>query len=253
MSGGMHPQNMREPDPAGGLPSIAQTLDRGADGSYPHVVQASHILRSSFGGYGESVGTPSGHDVAESNDPFDINPYAHRADEIGPSHHIPGLGLLDDLLQPPGWKEGDEPIDPRKARFLFNEQRSKAKNTFKAGVEETKHLTAEEQEKRSNERKKQWDVQFKLDQLLLTERIYVHDLYQERKNKKLRQGHLNKSMPTKMLLPIEPQPVNTMTSVPARLQSMYSKSASSSPDVVNAGFPQNGMDGADRGLPGILP
>ena len=248
----MHSQNIREPVPAGGLPSIAHTLDRGTDGSYPHGVQASPNLPSRFGEYGEPLGAPDGYDATKSNDPFDINPYAHRADEIGPSHHIAGVGLLDDLLQPPGWKEGDEPIEPRKVRVLFNEQRLKAKNALKASIEETKHLPAEDQEKRSAVRDKQWNVQFKLDQLLLTERVYVYDVYQERKNKKLHQGGLEKARVTKMLLPLEPQPVIAMTSVPARLQSTYAKSTSSSPDVVNAGLSQNGMHGADRGLPSML-
>lgn len=262
-SEGMYSQSLREPPVAGSLPPIAQAINDQLDNNYSqglagyprgqrtnYAVQAPQNGHHRANGYGEPAKAQQDYGDFENNDPVDINPYAHRADNIGPSHHIPGVGLLDDVLQPPGWKEGDEPINARAARLLFNEARQQAKNKLKASVDETKHLPAEQQEKRNAERDKQWDAHFKLDELLLAERINVYDMYQERRRVKLHQGNSKKASPTRMLPSIQPQPFNAMTSVPARLQSMYPKSASSSPDLTSAGLPQNGSYGADRGLPG---
>ena len=263
-SEGMYSQSVREPPVPGPLPSIAHVLNDQHDNNYSqgsagypegqrmnYAVQAPQNGHHHVTGYGEPVKAQQYHGDVENNDPVDINPYAHRADEIGPGHHIPGVGLLDDVLQPPGWKEGNEPINPRAARLLFNEARQQAKNMFKASIDETKHLPAEQQETRKAERDKQWDAQFKLDELLLAERINVYDMFQERRRVKLRQGNLKKASPTRTLPAIRPQPLNAMTSVPARLQSMYPKSTSSSPDLTSAGLPQNGSYSADRGLPGM--
>ena len=251
----MHAQNVCEPIPADSLPSIVQTLDHGTHGSYTQD-SAQRLTGHSGSQAFQAYTTLQPHLVesngkADNNDPFDINPYVHRADEIGASHHLPGVGLLDDLLQPPGWKEGDEPIDPHEAKLLFDEERAKAKKMLKANIDEIKHLPAEDQEKRSAERDKQWNLKFRLDQLLLAERIHVYEVYQERKNKKLR-GNVNKAMRTILPPAVEPQPVNAMGSVPTRLQPMYTRSDSSSPNVANAGFPRNGLYGANRGLPGML-
>ena len=261
--GAMYSQSVREPLPAGSLPSIAQTLSDGHDHDYSqdltrysqkllksYAVQVPQNVRFHINGNDQPM-EPQGYGDAESYDPVDINPYAHRADEIGPTHHIPGVGHLGDLLQPPDWREGDEPIDPRTARLFFNEGRLKAKETLKASIDETKNLPAEQQEMRNAERDRQWDTQFRLDQLLLTERIYIYDAYQERKRIKLSRGNLKRASPTRVLPPIQPQPVNKLTSVPARLQSIYSQSTLSSPDLASAGPPQNGLHGVDRGLLGM--
>ncbi len=260
----MNHQGVREPFPAGPLPSITQALNGDLGHGYPqgfaqypqnqntnYPIQALQSPQSRLNGYGEPVEARQGYADAEINDPVDINPYSHRADEIGPSHHIPGIGHLGDCLEPPGWKEGEEPINPRAARLLFNEARLQAKKILKASIDETKHLPADQQEQRSTERDLMWDVQFRLDQLLLTERMNIYDMYQERKRTKLHQGTLKRTCPTRVLPPIQPQPMHAMTSVPARLQSMYSKSASTSPDLACVGPPQNGNYGADRGLQGM--
>lgn len=260
----MYPQNVREPFPGGTLPSITQALNGTLDNSYPqefsqysqnqytkYAVQASQSPQFRLNGYGGPMEAQQGHADAEINDPVDINPYAHRADEIGPSHHIPGVVHLGDCLEPPGWKECDEPINPRAARLLFSEARLEAKKALKASIDETKNLPAEQQEKRNAERDQKWDVQFRLDQLLLTERMSVYDMYQERKRKKLHQENMKGASPTRMLPPVQPQPINAITSVPARLQSMYSKSTSTSPDLTCIAPPQNGVYGADGGLQGM--
>ncbi len=260
----MYPQSVREPFPGGTLPPITQALNGALDNSYPqdfgqysqnqytnYAVQASQSPQPRLNGYEGLVEARQGCGDAEVNDPVDINPYAHRADEIGPSHHIPGVVHLGDSLEPPGWKEGDEPINPRAARLLFSEARLQAKKALKASIDETKNLPVEQQDKRNAERDQKWDVQFRLDQLLLTERMNVYDMYQERKRKKLQNGILKGASPTRVLPPIQPQPINAMTSVPARLQSMYFKSTSTSPDMTCIASPQSGGYGANAGLQGM--
>lgn len=116
-----------------------------------------------------------------SKEPVDLNPYVHRADEIGPTHRIPGLGHLGNMLVPPGWKKGDEPITPKEAQELYNEARGKAQDALEKMKEDIDKLPKEEQEKRSEERDKEWSKQFKKDDLILRERIKIYDDYHERK------------------------------------------------------------------------
>lgn len=119
-----------------------------------------------------------------SKEPNDLNPYVHRADEIGPTHRIPGLGHLGNLLVPPGWKEGDEPIKPQEAQELYNEARKEAHDALENMKEDIDMLPKEEQEKRSEERDKEWSKQFKKDDLIFRERIKIYDDYHERTHKR---------------------------------------------------------------------
>lgn len=109
------------------------------------------------------------------------NPYAERADEIGPSHDIPGIWHLDGLLTPPGWKEGDEPIDPQAAQRLFQAARVQAKNSLMTDFGETQHLGPEEQVKRKADLSLQWNSSYRLDRTLYEERVNVYQNYQKRK------------------------------------------------------------------------
>ena len=246
------------------LPPITQVINRDRDQSYspglagysqsPYANFPVQVPQNSLAGldmHGDPIRSPHCYDDTEVNDPIDANPYAHRADQIGLSHHIPGVGLLDDILAPPGWKEGDEPIDQREARILFNSSRSEARGALDASVGEARNLPAEQQEIRNVARDKQWDAQFKLDQLLLKERVSIYDMYQERQYLKLNQAGVKKPSPTRMLPTIHPQPINAMASVPPRLQTMYPSSVASSPDSAGIGLPQSGVYGISRSLPGI--
>ncbi len=123
-----------------------------------------------------------------SKEPIDLNPYVRRADEIGPTHRISGLGHLGNMLVPRGWKEGDEPITPKEAHELYNEARGKAQDALEKMKEDIDKLPKEEQEKRSEERDKEWSKQFKKDDLILRERIKIYDDYHERRH--MRNQHL---------------------------------------------------------------
>ena len=263
-SGAMYPQSRRESVTKENLPSLTQAIIGDRDSGYSsslagfplsqhtnHAVQAPQDLGAGLNGFGDPTKVPQNYDDDETNDPIDANPYAHRADEIGPSHHIPGVGLLDDILAPSGWKEGDEPIDQHAARSLFNESRRQAREILEASLDETKNIPAEQQETRNAARDKQWEAQFKLDQLLLKERVSVYNTYQERKRSKLHQGDVKRAIPTRMLPTIHPQPINAMASVPARLQAMYPSSMASSPDLVGTGLPPTGIYGTNRGSQGM--
>lgn len=185
-----------------------------------------------------------------SQDPIDANPYAHRADEIGPSHHIKGIGHLGDLLQPPGWSKGHEPIDPRKARMLFGEARLEAKKTLKQNMDKIRILPAEEQEKQSLERDRKWDSEFRLSQLLLVERIKVYDMYQARKRAAMETESLQKPDLPRMPTHLPPLPLNSPVPVSnsARLYPGYS----SSPGLYASSAVHNGGPYFDRGQPGML-
>ena len=115
-----------------------------------------------------------------SNDPRDTNPYAYRADELGPSHGIPGLALLSDVLAPPGWKLGDAPIQPHVAEELYNISRRVAKETFTSSCPDTSELPEDERERLNTAQSKKWAADFKLDKLLLEERVKIYREYVQR-------------------------------------------------------------------------
>lgn len=130
------------------------------------------------------------------------NSYLRRADEIGPSHRIPGIGYLGGHLIPPGWKEGDAPIRPETANELFQLARQQANDQLSTNVDVNQNLTPNEMEKFNAEQERIWKVRYHLDQVLLKERIIVYEQHQQRKNVK---GGM--SFPA--LQP--PQPVNPPT------------------------------------------
>ncbi|MCJ1465447.1 hypothetical protein MMC07_004065 [Pseudocyphellaria aurata] len=109
------------------------------------------------------------------------NPYAARADEIGLSHHIPGYQHLGGLLTPPGWNEGEAPIDPRAAELLFQASRDEANFTLEMNLDDTRHLGPEEQAELDTKRDQEWDSRFKLDRVLYEERVHVYRHYKKRK------------------------------------------------------------------------
>lgn len=118
-----------------------------------------------------------------------LNIYDRRADQIGPSHRIPGVGHLGDLLTPPGWKLGDEPIDEAEAQNLFAASRLKAKKMLDEGMRETGHFSSTDHEELCAEKNAQYQTQRTLDEYLLVERVKLYNFWQERKQKHFHQLH----------------------------------------------------------------
>ena len=129
-----------------------------------------------------SVQVAGPHSLGFTKDPRDANPYAYRADEIGPTHRIPGVGHLGDLLPPPGWKEGDEPFDRQKVQALYDAARQAAKTKLETSMKSAVSLADHEYQKRSQQTDQRWSNQFKLDERLLNERINIYEQYQTRKS-----------------------------------------------------------------------
>lgn len=108
-----------------------------------------------------------------------VNPYVHRADTIGPGHRLPGIGHLGELLTPPGWVPGTDPITTAEAMKLFQESRMRATAVLNLAVKRpAKKLSAEEQEKRDLGWQKTWDNQLKLDQIVYGERKKIFEDWQ---------------------------------------------------------------------------
>lgn len=117
------------------------------------------------------------------------NFYARRADQIGPSHRIPGIGHLRDLLPPPGWKEGDVPISEAEAQKLFAVSRDQAKEMLDQSISEISHLSGEELEKVTMEKNAKYQTQRLLDEFLLHERAKLYHFWYDRTQKPSQQKH----------------------------------------------------------------
>lgn len=133
------------------------------------------------------------------------NPYAERADEIGPSHRVPGISLLDELT-PDGWKQGDEPIDPQAAQRLFQAAREEARKSLIKNFDDMEHLG---QENRIADRDRKWNDRYLLDHKLYEERVNVYHQYQKRKQSGPQLGYdklpdLTSSLPLNAPEPINP-------------------------------------------------
>ena len=114
-------------------------------------------------------------------DPGLQNPYFHRADQIGPDHGFPNIGHLGEFLQPPGWEEGDQPIDHHKAHELYTAARQEARTSLQVSIDVSTNLPAHEREKHILERNRKWNLQYKLDCMILHERVCIYDLYMSRR------------------------------------------------------------------------
>ena len=133
------------------------------------------------------------------------NPYAERADELGPSHHVRGICHLGDHLTPAGWEQGDEPIDPQAAQRLFQAAREEARKSLMADFDDLEHLG---QENRIADRDRRWKDRYQLDHKLYEERVNVYHQYQKRKQSGPRLGY-DKRQDLSQSIPLNPpQPVN---------------------------------------------
>ncbi|KAI4263366.1 MAG: hypothetical protein L6R42_001492 [Xanthoria sp. 1 TBL-2021] len=117
----------------------------------------------------------------EADEDYETNPYDDRADKIGLSHHIPGIGHLGHLLTPPGWKAGDEPIPPKHARQLYRETYDAAKKSLSDSIGDFKHLKGTPFQEASDRKNEEWQNRADLAKLILEERTKVYQMHQERK------------------------------------------------------------------------
>lgn len=149
----------------------------------------------------------NGHSMHDEVFPV-ANPYTERADEIGPSHYIPGVRHLGGLLTPPGWNEGDEPIDPQAAKMLYHAAQREARTSFKAGFDETEQLEPDEKEKRRAYLDSLRNSREQLDRTLYNERVNVYLRAQKRKLPVFRpEKEQSQDLPSSIVLE-PPQPIN---------------------------------------------
>lgn len=267
--------DVREPLPGTHLPSITETLRNFAPGqvNQPPVtlpgrpaLMAENALAvppsESWLLNGDSQGnSPNKKDSAPL-----LNIYCRRADQIGPSHRIPGIGHLGDLLAPPGWKPGDEPISEAEAQKIFAASRLKAKKMLDEGISDTGQLSCADQEKRSAENNAQYQTQRTLDEYLLIERVKLHNFWQERKQRHSQQVHSHPQQnrqsepkPTTRPQPLQPPTETSMIAYQRQQQSLvpasphrYAPSPPVSGGTLNAriNFMQQGINGVtlDRDL-----
>lgn len=125
---------------------------------------------------------PSGH-VEEVNEEPQANVYQVRADDIGLGHRIPGVGHLGDLLTPPGWKPGDEPVSLNRARLLRNQAYEAARKKMNDSTAEFKDLKGAAFQEASDLKNEEWQNQNNLNKLIYDERVKVWKDSQDRKLK----------------------------------------------------------------------
>ena len=207
-------EQLREPQPTKQFRSIEETLHGHPQNSnielepparHPH----NFMAQSAFGELSEEYLSQT---LRNGDSDYSVrNPYMQRADEIGPSHHIPGIGHLGDLLIPTGWQEGDAPINPERAHQLFYLARQQAKDTLVSGANQNQHLTEHEKAEFNAKLDRQWDVKYKLDQVLLIERLNVHEQYQKLEHAKRGPKHDEQKNTANFQAFYPPHPVNPPT------------------------------------------
>lgn len=110
--------------------------------------------------------------------PLITNPYTDRADEIGPSHGIPGVGHIGNMLTPPGWIEGSEPLSPGKIRQLYEASRRSAQQNLAKDLEfKNTDPSDTGRGERDAVRNRDWKASYMLDNLLRKERNTVHEMH----------------------------------------------------------------------------
>ncbi|KAL8950240.1 MAG: hypothetical protein Q9222_003706, partial [Ikaeria aurantiellina] len=124
----------------------------------------------------------------DNEEQSEFNPYQERADEIGISHRIPGIGHIGNLLAPIGWKAGDEPITPSRARELQKGSYEAAKLRLTHGITEIKNLKGSAFQEASDVKNGEWHNQINLIKLICEERIKVYHAYQTRKHRDRQEG-----------------------------------------------------------------
>ena len=156
---------------------------------------------------------------ATIDDILGANPYLRRADEIGLRHQVPGVGHLGNYLVPPGWKEGDLPINPDAAKQLYDLDRQAAVHDLDMSLADQRYLTNEEKEQLAANINYQWRAQLLLDQTVLSERLLVHRQHQEQRLKKIERWHEKgqdslRNRPSEVSRPVQPQVMNSLRPSP---------------------------------------
>ncbi|KAL9593548.1 MAG: hypothetical protein Q9179_005823, partial [Wetmoreana sp. 5 TL-2023] len=118
---------------------------------------------------------------------FQTNLYQDHADRIGLSHHLPGIGHLGDLLTPPGWKTGDEPIHPKQARQLHKESYEAARKTLSDSTAELNDLKGSAFQKACDLKDADWQNQTNLYKLIYEARVKVYWAHHDAKKQPTRQ------------------------------------------------------------------
>ncbi|KAL8714154.1 MAG: hypothetical protein Q9220_001883 [cf. Caloplaca sp. 1 TL-2023] len=113
----------------------------------------------------------------ESEEHSEMDPYQERADEIGISHRIPGIGHIGKLLAPKGWKPGDEPITPSQARELQKESYEVAKSRLAHSIAGLKNLKGSAFKEASDAKNEEWFNETNLIKLICEEQITVYRAY----------------------------------------------------------------------------
>ena len=228
--------NIREPLPVTPLPGITETLK---DLAPSQSDSPSMTLLGRSAPLGEDV-LASPHpklglsgEASQENGQFKehrtplLNIYVRRADQIGPSHRIPGIGHLGDLLPPPGWKQGDDPINEAEAQKIFAVSRSQARNKLDQSIGETSQLSNADQEKLHAEKNAQYQTQRILDEYLLLERVKLHKFWHDRKQKQSQQQKSQPQQhrrvelePSTRLQPLQPPAETSMIAYQRHQQSL---------------------------------
>lgn len=117
-----------------------------------------------------------------------VNPYAHRADEIGLRHGFPALGAIDDYLTPPNWRLGQDPINEAEAQQLYDRARELAKQHADDFVNLVRNDP--NREERLEVFHQRWHAQRKMDESVLLERrkIYIAFLQFKQEQAELANG-----------------------------------------------------------------
>ena len=120
----------------------------------------------------------AGHPIPDVS-PRGANPYQQQAHAIGLGHGIPGVGNLEEALTPPGWKDGDPPVDLARARALYDTARADAKKALRETISKTVHESAEDQEAFRIEKDQQWEAQRRLDEFVYDQRVKLYSDYRQ--------------------------------------------------------------------------
>ncbi|KAL8751257.1 MAG: hypothetical protein Q9184_006129, partial [Pyrenodesmia sp. 2 TL-2023] len=142
-------------------------------------VSASSTLH--LGNSINQVDPSSGQGAEDTSEDSEPNPYQERADEIGLSHRIPGVGHLGDLLTPVGWKVGDEPISISRARLLQKQAYQVAREKLDASISDFKDLKGAAFQEASDLRNEEWQNLNDLNKLICEERVKIWAEYQKQK------------------------------------------------------------------------
>ena len=141
------------------------------------------------------------------DDILGVNPYMRRADDIGYSHQVPGVGHLGSYLVPRGWKEGDPPITPTEAKKLFDIDHQEAMRVFETSLGNQEHLNDKEKKSFSAIINDQWKAQLLLDRLVLTERVSIYEQHYERQQRKSERLRENEQSLSQNCLSAVPKPI----------------------------------------------